>query len=78
VSVVLQAKHIGLLGTFDSACKLLTDQKVSSKRKASKDIDELREPFSKCKQPKIVTAGSTLTQTMLDEYVLVRLYHCTF
>ena len=40
-----------------------------SKRKASKDVDE---PL--LKQPKLTTATSTPTQTMLDQYVLVRFY----
>ena len=43
---------------------------MANKRKASKDVDQLREP--KVKQPKIVTAASTITQSMVDEYVLVR------
>lgn len=63
VLCLLQAKHIGLLKSFDNECQHVTEQKLATKRKAAD------EPL--LKQPKIITATTTLTRTMLDHYVLV-------
>lgn len=66
-NLFFQAKHIGLMSSFESECERLTERKLV-KRKAS-NADVISGPI--LKQQKFTVSNWSLSNKMLDEYVMV-------